>query len=219
MSVRDAISHAINGDPAAMKDSLSSTLDSKVADALELKRISVASEYFNELDAATSEEYDEVEEGAVRDAASAVRSSAADAARTATHKIRLGRTREKYHSKRAKSSGEEGDDAQAAKHAKKASSIRNLRFKAAKSSKESPTVRQDARRSATPSTRESYDGETLEARDPRVPNEGPTKDWNKYLPGSRRRTKAQVVGGVGKKKPTTVRAKDMRYPPAPGGRS
>ena len=61
--------------------------------------------------------------------------------------------------------------------------------------------------------------EALEAQDPRVPNEGPTKDWNKYLPGSRRRTKAQVVGGVGKKKPTTVRAKDMRYPPAPGGRS
>ena len=48
MTVRDAISHAIHGNPTSMKDSLSSALDTKVADALELKKISVASSYFNE---------------------------------------------------------------------------------------------------------------------------------------------------------------------------
>jgi hypothetical protein len=209
MSVRDAISHAIYGDPAAMKDSLSSTLDAKVADALELKRISVASEYFN-MPEEEYEEYEEaeVDEGAVRDAAKAVGSSAADAARTATHKIRLGRTREKYHSKRAKSSGEEGDDAQAEKHAKKASSIRSLRWKAAKSSKESPTVRQDARRSATPSTRESYDGETLEARDPRTPYD-PNEGRGKYFAGSRK-TKKEIEIKIEKEKGTRKKGRDPR---------
>ena len=48
MSVRDAINCALNDDPTGMKDSIFAALDSKVADALELEKISMASEMFNE---------------------------------------------------------------------------------------------------------------------------------------------------------------------------
>jgi hypothetical protein len=47
MSVRDAINHALQDNPSELKNSIYSALDAKVADALELKKISTASEYFN----------------------------------------------------------------------------------------------------------------------------------------------------------------------------
>lgn len=47
MSVRDAINHALQDNPSELKNSIYSALDAKVADSLELKKISTASEYFN----------------------------------------------------------------------------------------------------------------------------------------------------------------------------
>lgn len=58
MSVRDAINHALQDNPSELKNSIYSALDAKVADALELKKISTASEYFN----MPEEEYDGSEE-------------------------------------------------------------------------------------------------------------------------------------------------------------
>ena len=58
MSVRDAIRYGIQDNPSELKNSIYSALDAKVADALELKKISTASEYFNE----PEEEYDGGEE-------------------------------------------------------------------------------------------------------------------------------------------------------------
>ena len=55
MSVRDAINHALQDNPSELKNSIYSALDAKVADALELKKISTASEYFN----MPEEEYEE----------------------------------------------------------------------------------------------------------------------------------------------------------------
>ena len=57
MSVRDAITHAIQDNPSELKNSIYSALDAKVSDALELKKISTASEYFN----MPEEEYEEEE--------------------------------------------------------------------------------------------------------------------------------------------------------------
>ena len=57
MSVRDAMRHAIQDNPSELKNSIYSALDTKVADALELKKISTASEYFNE----PEEDYEEAE--------------------------------------------------------------------------------------------------------------------------------------------------------------
>jgi hypothetical protein len=51
MSVRDAINHALQDNPSELKNSIYSALDAKVADSLELKKISTASEYFNEPEA------------------------------------------------------------------------------------------------------------------------------------------------------------------------
>jgi hypothetical protein len=59
MSVRDAIRYGIQDNPSELKNSIYSALDTKVADALELKKISTASEYFNEPEAlADVEEYE-----------------------------------------------------------------------------------------------------------------------------------------------------------------
>ena len=57
MSVRDAINHALQDNPSELKNSIYSALDAKVADSLELKKISTASEYFN----MPEEEYEEEE--------------------------------------------------------------------------------------------------------------------------------------------------------------
>jgi hypothetical protein len=57
MSVRDAINHALQDNPSELKNSIYSALDAKVADALELKKISTASEYFNMPE---DEEYSEI---------------------------------------------------------------------------------------------------------------------------------------------------------------
>jgi hypothetical protein len=59
MSVRDAINHALQDNPSELKNSIYSALDAKVADSLELKKISTASEYFNMPE---EEEYYEEEE-------------------------------------------------------------------------------------------------------------------------------------------------------------
>jgi len=58
MSVRDAMRHAIQDNPSELKNSIYSALDTKVADALELKKISTASEYFNEPESLDVEEYE-----------------------------------------------------------------------------------------------------------------------------------------------------------------
>lgn len=65
MSVRDAINHALQDNPSELKNSIYSALDAKVADALELKKISTASEYFN----MPEEEYEEEDASVATDEA------------------------------------------------------------------------------------------------------------------------------------------------------
>lgn len=152
MSVRDAINHALQDNPSELKNSIYSALDAKVADSLELKKISTASEYFNIPEEEEYYEEEDVDEGAIGDAAKAVGSSVADAARTATHKVRLSRTREKYHRNRYRSEIPD-DEKKAGKHWDKAEKIAGQRRQARKVTGSSPSERRDARRTATPSTR------------------------------------------------------------------
>jgi hypothetical protein len=186
--ILQAIQFAKEENPNDMQDSLGAVLSNKITDAINLKKIELAGEFFGEKnedeedengseeeeengkkkkknpfakkkngddDDEDDDEEEDVDEGAIGDAAKAVGSSVVDAARTATHKPRLSRTRQKYHSARKESSWAAGDKEKAEKHEKKADEIGRYRkaSKADQSVPGQPEATRRVRRLPTTSTR------------------------------------------------------------------
>ena len=61
-SVKNAINNAILGNPNEVKNNIFSSLHDKITDALDLKKISVATELFNDNDGALEQEENQPQE-------------------------------------------------------------------------------------------------------------------------------------------------------------